>query len=123
VTADRLRLSVDYRYQSPAAPICEPSLRPHMGELTWEDVYRDWPPSDLQYYWRRLSLTVVPYDRRHIEARDREAFQLAEAGDPAARPALLRIAQRDRDPSRRERARRALAQLDAAPTPRERSVP
>jgi hypothetical protein len=117
LTADRLRLSVDYRYQSPAAPIGEPSLRPHMGELTWEEVYRDWPPSDLRYYWRRHELTVVPYDRRHVEARDREAFELAEAGDPVARPALLRIAQRDRDPARRERARRALIGLDAAAPP------
>jgi hypothetical protein len=123
LTPDRLRLSVDYRYQSPTAPICESSLRPHMGELTWEEVYRDWPPSDLPYYWRRHALTVVPYDRRHVEARDREAFELAAAGDPVARPALLRIAQRDRDPARRERARRALAALESASGHRDRSLP
>jgi hypothetical protein len=94
-----------------------------MGELTWEEVYRDWPPSDLQYYWRRHALTVVPYDRRHVEARDREAFELAEAGNPVARPALLRIAQRDRDPAQRERARRALADLEPGPGRPGRSVP
>ena len=67
-----------------------------------------------EYYWTNLDLTVVSADRSFVESRDNEAFERAAQGDPIARPALLRIAQRDRDPERRERAIRALAGLDAA---------
>ncbi len=113
LTRDRLRLSVDYRYQAPSQPICEASLRPHMGELTWEGIYRGWTSTELQYYWKRVGLRVVPYDSRYVENRNREAFDLARQGNPVARAALLRIAQRDPDPSRRAEARRALAELEA----------
>lgn len=112
LTRDRLRLSVDYRYQAPSQPICEASLRPHMGELTWEEIYRGWKSVDHQYYWKRADLKVVPYDPQYVENRNREAFEAARQGNPVARAALLRIAQRDPDPSRREEARRALAELE-----------
>ncbi len=55
------------------------------------------------------------FDTSYFANRDREAFLLAERGNPVARPALLRIAQRDPDPAKRERARQALAALAAAP--------
>jgi hypothetical protein len=108
---ERLRLSVDYRYQNALQPVCTVSLQPHMGELTWDDVYAAWGDDSLCYEWRRFDLQVTAYDRSAIEQRDREAFELAARGDPVARPALLRIAQRDADPQRRERARLALAAL------------
>ncbi|MGI8912216.1 MAG: phytanoyl-CoA dioxygenase family protein [Chloroflexota bacterium] len=59
VTADRLRLSVDYRYQGAAAPVHASSLLPHHGKLTWEDIYAGWQSDQYQYYWRRLPLTVT----------------------------------------------------------------
>jgi hypothetical protein len=47
---DRMRLSVDYRYQSRAEPISEKNLHPHPGAITWEEVYRGWTRTDLQRY-------------------------------------------------------------------------
>jgi hypothetical protein len=41
-----------------------------------------------------------------------EAFERAERSDLTARSALLRIAHRDPDPVRRQRAERALARLE-----------
>jgi hypothetical protein len=112
VTRDQLRLSVDFRYQARSLPIAESNLTPHTGSITWPEVYHDWDATELQYYWTKLDLNVVSADRRFVESRDNEAFERAAHGDPIARPALLRIAQRDRDPARREQAARALAQLD-----------
>ena len=113
LTPDRLRLSVDYRHQARSQPIAESNLTaPHTGQLTWEEAYRHWSSTDLQYYWQKVDLAVSAYDTSYFANRDREAFEAAERGDPVARPALLRISQRDPDPAKRERADRALAELD-----------
>jgi ectoine hydroxylase-related dioxygenase (phytanoyl-CoA dioxygenase family) len=109
---DRLRLSVDYRYQGQSQPISALSLQPHFGQVTWEEVYRDWQATDLQYYWQPLNLTVVPLDPRWAQQREAEAFTLARQGEPLARPILVRIAERDPDPARRAQARQALAELE-----------
>lgn len=58
-SGDRLRLSVDYRYQRASDPIMELVLTPHQGRLSWEEVYRDWKSDRYQYYWRRFELTPV----------------------------------------------------------------
>lgn len=114
LTPDLMRLSVDYRYQARSQPIAEPNLLPHTGQATWEEIYRDWQSEELQFYWKRIDLAVSRFDTTYFQNRDREAFELAERGDPVARPALLRIAHRDPDPAKRERAERALAALERA---------
>lgn len=61
-TPDRLRLSVDYRYQPRSHPIRRDSMEPHMAGfgLTWEEIYRDWPREDpLKYYWQACDLEYV----------------------------------------------------------------
>ncbi|HET7558997.1 MAG TPA: phytanoyl-CoA dioxygenase family protein [Limnochordia bacterium] len=60
VTADRLRLSCDFRYQPVNEPVTWGSLEPHMNLLGWRELYRTWPNDDYKYYWRRLALKVVP---------------------------------------------------------------
>jgi hypothetical protein len=64
-TTDRLRLSVDYRYQGVGQPLVEDSLDPHFRRLTWDQIYRGWARRDLQYYWRDLSLKTVSRDRSY----------------------------------------------------------
>lgn len=124
LSPDRLRLSVDFRYQARSQPISEKNLQPHTGAIGWEEAYRDWRSADLQYYWRKAALTLSGYDTRYFVHRDREAFEAAARGDAVARPALLRMAQRDPDPAKREVAARALAELErrlgisSSPSPR-----
>ena len=58
-TEDRLRLSVDYRYQPQSHPVRADSLLPHMGWQDWEDIYADWDADDpLRYYWQAWDLNV-----------------------------------------------------------------
>lgn len=60
VSDDRVRLSVDYRYQKKTDPIMEKNLRVHGGRLTWEQVYENWESEELQYYWKGNAHGTVP---------------------------------------------------------------
>jgi ectoine hydroxylase-related dioxygenase (phytanoyl-CoA dioxygenase family) len=57
-TADRLRLSVDYRYQRCADPVDSRALNAHFGRARWEDIYQGWTHQTYQHYWRSLPLKV-----------------------------------------------------------------
>ncbi|MCS6861630.1 MAG: phytanoyl-CoA dioxygenase family protein, partial [Abditibacteriales bacterium] len=66
----RLRLSVDFRYQGASQPITPGSLLPHFAQVTWEEVYARWRSTELQYYWQKFPLNVVPFDPDHPGRRD-----------------------------------------------------
>lgn len=108
-----IRMSFDARYQPASQPIADTNMVPYAGCGTWEEVYAGWESTDDQYYWRDLAPEVVPLDRSHYEKRDAMAFDMAERGDRAARDAILRIIQRDRDAAKRARAEHLLERLDA----------
>ena len=113
-TGDRLRLSMDARYQRATEAVNPASLLPHtQPDMTWEDVYRDWPESELKYYWQRFDLTEKPYDNSYHQERDRLALEMAEHGDVRARSVLQRIVARDPDQANQTRARDLLDRLDA----------
>lgn len=110
-TADRLRISADFRYQRASDPFAEHMLRPTGGRLTWEEVYAGWDRDDLKYYWKDLTMVTEPYDYRYYEQRDREVFALAREGDRHAAEFLVTISQRSHDPETRRAARDLLDQL------------
>ncbi len=59
LSGDRLRLSCDFRYQPRSHPVRSDSMEPHMGWVTWEDVYEKWAESDpLKYYWKTWDLNL-----------------------------------------------------------------
>ena len=62
-TGNRMRLSVDYRYQPMSEPVDISSLKPHMGWFDWDYVYRTWPKEydGLRYYWKDLPVNVADY--------------------------------------------------------------
>ncbi len=61
VRGERVRLSVDMRYQSPSGTITEPTLMTHCQILDWDEVYHGWTGTAPQYYWRDLDLDVIPH--------------------------------------------------------------
>jgi hypothetical protein len=59
---DRIRLSVDYRYQSEGQDMTERCLRPHYERESWADIYRGWNREELKYYWRDKKINLVPWN-------------------------------------------------------------
>jgi ectoine hydroxylase-related dioxygenase (phytanoyl-CoA dioxygenase family) len=61
---DRVRLSVDYRYQALDMPIEEKSLLTHGNLLPWDAVYAGWSEADadMQYYWKQYDLEFQAFD-------------------------------------------------------------
>lgn len=111
LTADRMRLSLDNRYTPLGEPVADHMLEPHLNvfsQLTWDDVYRDWSATDLQYYWKSLDLKIIPRDMQYLEKGFGEAIQLAKAGDPLARHYLQRFVTRDPESREASAAREAL---------------
>ena len=58
-TPNRIRLSVDYRYQGSSQPVTEGSLLPHFNRMPWEQIYKEWKSKDYQYYWKSFDLNLV----------------------------------------------------------------
>lgn len=108
-----LRQSFDSRYQRLSDPVSDLSMAPYGNLFTWDEVYAGWKSRAYQYYWRDLRPTIVPFDTSYYDRRDTIAFEMAERGDRKARDTLLRILQRDRNPTKRERANALLTALDA----------
>ena len=65
----------------------------------------------MKYFWKKLTLTEIPFDRQWFDKRDALGFARGEAGDPAARSVLQRIVARDADPEKRARAQTLLEKL------------
>ena len=59
---DRVRLSVDYRYQPAADDIEEKSLQPHCQIAPWDELYEGWSHDDIKYYWTKQHLQLSPWD-------------------------------------------------------------
>ena len=58
-TSDRIRLSVDYRYQGCSQPVTEGSLLPHFNRMPWDEIYKGWKSKKYQYYWNDFELNRV----------------------------------------------------------------
>jgi hypothetical protein len=68
LTADRVRLSVDYRYQPASQPVVASSLLPHFNRLSWDEIYAGWQSDEYQYYWRRFPLQMAEFTREYYAA-------------------------------------------------------
>jgi hypothetical protein len=97
-TEDRLRVSLDNRYQAIGDPIAEHMLEPHLkrwGTIDWDEVYEAWEADDLKYYWKDLGNPVNPRDMSYIQKGFEEAIGLAQAGDERAQLHLWRVMKKD----------------------------
>jgi ectoine hydroxylase-related dioxygenase (phytanoyl-CoA dioxygenase family) len=107
LTDDRLRISLDNRYQRQTDPIAEHMLQPHLNifkNFTWEQIYEDWTDDRLQYYWKSLGLQVIPRIMDYLEKGFDEAIKLAQKGDPDAKLHLRRTIERDPESPQAHRA-------------------
>ena len=113
-TQDRLRISLDNRYQSMDVPISEFMLEPHLSSLSplsWEDIYENWDSGEFQYYWRDRGLEVLPYMTKWREQAFEESLELGRLGDKAAQYSLKRIARREPDSELGQRASTVLSEV------------
>ena len=116
--SNRLRQSVDLRYQRASEPIIEKELNPYFATgMKWDDVQRDWKSDRYKDFWKRFDLKVVPYDRVYLDRRDEMAFEAAERGDADAIETLILIEMRDPDPAKRRRASELMARLQVESAP------
>jgi ectoine hydroxylase-related dioxygenase (phytanoyl-CoA dioxygenase family) len=72
--SDRLRLSIDFRFQDFARAFNPGNLVLPRGR-TWESIYAGWRSEELQYYWTELPL--------HLKPSASELAELAETADTA----------------------------------------
>ena len=68
--SDRLRQSVDNRYQRIDQPLVEASLRPYADLFTWDEIYAGWASDRHKYYWKDRLTQIAPFDQRWYEERD-----------------------------------------------------
>lgn len=61
LTKERVRLSMDVRYQPASEPIEAKSLTNHAG-VEWDAIYAGWDTEDLRYYWSRTTPRLSPWD-------------------------------------------------------------
>ena len=113
-TKDRLRISLDNRYQSLDVPISEFMLEPHLNSispLSWEEIYEGWDGEEFQYYWRDKGLEILPYMTKWREQAFEESLELGRRGDEAAQYSLKRIARREPDSALGQRASAVLSEV------------
>jgi hypothetical protein len=60
---ERVRLSVDMRFQRADEAIVAGSLTPHCEILTWDEVYQGWTDQTPQYYWRDHELQLSEWSK------------------------------------------------------------
>lgn len=115
VTEDRLRVSLDNRYQAIDDPIAEHMLDPHLSNFSpfgWEQVYQDWESDELKYYWKEQPVTVIPRDFSFSDRGFDEAIEMARSGNRHALHHLERFVRRVPDSPDGRRAAELLGEID-----------
>lgn len=114
VTEDRLRVSLDNRYQRIGDPIMDHMLTPHlatMNPISWDEIYQDWASEDCKFYWKQFDNPVLPQIMSYSDRAFSEALTLAQSGDERAVLHLGRIANRAPDSERGIAALKVLSEL------------
>lgn len=113
ITQDRLRVSLDNRYQRVSDPIAEHMLGPHLNSIKpirWEEIYENWSDDTYQFYWKDLDLEELPRIMEYLDKGFEEAVELAKQGDAKARLHLERAMLKDPSSAQGMRAAEVLNQ-------------
>ena len=68
---DRIRVSLDLRYQPADNDIEQLSLAPHMNVATWEEIYSGWKNDKLKYYWKSRDVHLSPWDGSLLQNKEK----------------------------------------------------
>ena len=111
-TEEKLRISLDNRYQTVGDTIAEHMLEPHgPSALQWEEIYQDWESEDLKYYWKNFDNPVVPRDMSFSDKGFAEALDMARSGNEHALYRLQRTVKNTPDSPDAEAARTVLTEM------------
>jgi hypothetical protein len=116
VTEDRMRISLDNRYQGEGDNIAAHMLEPHLNDIipiSWEEVYKDWKTDDLKYYWRNIRHRRIPRYTGYMEKGFAEALELAKTNDTRAILALRRAVKASPASDDAKKAKAVLDQIGA----------
>jgi len=72
---ERMRLSVDFRYQLEGEALTPIVLQPHFERLSWKEIYKGWKSKQHQYYWRKKKYVEVPFDTKLHELPNEDMFE------------------------------------------------
>ena len=72
---DKMRLSVDFRYQLEGEALTPIVLEPHFQRLSWKQIYKGWKSKEFQYYWKKKKYVEVPFDPKLHELADDDVFE------------------------------------------------
>jgi ectoine hydroxylase-related dioxygenase (phytanoyl-CoA dioxygenase family) len=92
-TDNRMRISLDNRYEAVGNRIAEHMLVPHMTDvspLSWEEIYKDWKSDELKYYWTKVDFQKIPRYWGYARKGFAEALELARNRDKSGILALHR---------------------------------
>jgi ectoine hydroxylase-related dioxygenase (phytanoyl-CoA dioxygenase family) len=116
VTPDRMRISLDNRYEPVGRRIAEHMLVPHMTDvspLSWEEVYAGWKSDELKYYWTKVEFKKI---RRYwgyaLKGFD-EAMELARHNDERGILAMRRTIRSNPSSPDAQKARAVLQEVGA----------
>ncbi len=62
LSKEKMRLSVDFRFQREGEALTEGSLRPHFERIDWGEIYQGWNSTRYQYYWQDKEYVEVPWN-------------------------------------------------------------
>ena len=115
--SNRVRVSVDFRFQPQADPVSEMFVSEQcpMTGCSWDEIYEAMPtlPAHLRHYWHGKFKRIFAHNNHFLEAELVAAMRAAEQGEYAALPTLKAASEESGAPHilRREAQRlvRALA--------------
>ena len=115
VTEDRMRISLDNRYQAVGDRIADHMLTPHLNDispLSWEEVYADWKGHDeLKYYWKKVPFKQIRRYWGYANKGFAEAMDLARRGDKRGILAMKRAVKAHPESDDADKARSVLKEI------------
>ncbi|MGB1140722.1 MAG: phytanoyl-CoA dioxygenase family protein [Halioglobus sp.] len=72
---EKMRLSVDFRYQLEGEALTPIVLQPHFQRLSWKEIYKGWKSKEHQFYWKKKRYVEVPFDPKLHDLADDDLFE------------------------------------------------